>query len=341
MSERRDNPFIERETVIIAPERSKRYSEFKPEQIINSSSKNCPFCQGHEKETKNELLSYRFPNSNQNKQGWWVRVIPNKFPALKLNTLKIESKHNIYTSHSGFGVCELILTPYHNKDFGNSKFDSKHNLTKDVLWAFNQRKKFLHKKFPNLVYLHLFKNRGKEAGASIHHPHLQIIGNEHIPKRIGDELNTALRFVKRYNQCLYCTYIEYELKNRDRIIEENDTFVALTPYAPRYPYEVMILPKYHQHNFYFEETKDDFKKMEDLSTIIRNVFKRLNKLLNNPPYNWWIHDSPLNKKTEFYHWHIEIIPKIVTEGGYEKGTEEYINIVSPEEAGKQLRNISI
>jgi UDPglucose--hexose-1-phosphate uridylyltransferase len=179
-------------------------------------------------------------------------------------------------------------------------------------------------------FIMIFKNQGSMAGASLDHSHSQLIALPIIPKRVSEEIRGALNYYKYRDRCVFCDIIAQESEEKQRIIYENDSFLALSPFASRFPFETWILPKRHEESFLSARGDDDYYAIADaLSTVL----KKLEKTLNCPPYNYMIHTTPMDlPHVPYYHWHLEIIPRLTKMAGFEWGTGFYINPTPPEEA---------
>ncbi len=335
MPEFRKDPILGR-WVIISTERGKRPTDFNGQ----SSNKEkvggfCPFCYGNEDKTPPEVLSYRPDGSKPDEQGWKLRVVPNKFPALQVEGDLGRIGEGIFDKMNGLGAHEVIIeTPDHNLDLS----DLSEKDIEDVLWAFRDRVVDL-KKDDRFKYILIFKNHGESAGASLEHTHSQLIALPIVPKLVIEELNGSKKYFGFKDRCVYCDIIRQEREGKIRVISENSDFISISPFAPRFPFEVWILPKVH--NASYEDVQEN-GEFGSLSYILKDVFTRINKVLNNPPYNMLIHSSPFTEEhNEYYHWHIEIMPKLVRVAGFEWGTGFYINPTTPEEAAKYLREVEI
>jgi len=190
------------------------------------------------------------------------------------------------------------------------------------------------------------KNHGKEAGKSLVHSHSQLIATPIIPTLPDTQINQSRIYFQEKERCLLCDEIKEEIKTYNRVVYENDLFIAYCPYASLYPFEVRIAPKYHSHDF----SMIDENQLLKLSEISQVVIKKLHKALANPPFNMILHTSPpirdypakplyYNGIDRFYHWFIEILPRITTLAGFELGTDIYINPTIPEDAAKFLREV--
>ncbi|MCX7974466.1 MAG: galactose-1-phosphate uridylyltransferase [Candidatus Aminicenantes bacterium] len=327
--------------VIIAIERSKRPDDFRPAQETqkNESQKFCPFCEGNEIKTPPEVFAIRRKGSKPDQPGWLVRVVPNKFPALSPGlTPKIEkSEDGLFFRMEGIGVHEVIIeSPNHKGELA----DFRLNHLEKIIDTYQNRMLEIQKE-KQYKYLHLFKNKGREAGASLSHPHSQLVATPIVPKRILEELRSSSQFKERFGQCIFCRLIEEELKKGERLVYQNDHFCVLTPFAPRFPFELRLYPK--GHSTWFSEITEIEKK--SLAQALKTVLVRLKKILSDPPYNFYIHQGPNphsigdcpNGVEHYYHWHLEIIPILTKAAGFEWGTGFYINPVSPETAAAFLR----
>jgi len=338
MTELRKDPIIDN-WVIISTERGRRPLDYKI-KTEEKKKDNCVFCEGNEGETPPEIFAFRKEGTTENSPGWKVRVVANKYPALKMEERGvILKKAGMFKKMNGLGAHEVIIeTPHHHKDFDNLSIDNI------VLILKTYRKRYLDlSKDKRIKYILIFKNYGIDGGASLEHPHSQLIGTPIIPKRVKEELNGAKEYFDHNGRCIFCDYIKQEIESKDRLIKETEKYVAISPFAARFPFETWILPKYH--NAYYEKTNDN--DILSLARILKDTLSKIKKKLNNPPYNFIIHTAPsegfsikecpdLDKK---YHWHIEIIPRLTKIAGFEWGTGFYINTTSPEEAARILISI--
>ncbi len=330
MGELRRDPISGR-WIIIAQEREKLPSEFmlEPRQKKGGT---CPFCSGSEDKTPPEITAHRENNTRPNTPGWMVRVIPNKFPALKIEGELDRIGIGVYDMMNGIGAHEVIIeTPDHNKQMADL---TEHELEK-VLHAYCQRSLDLLKDI-RFKYILIFKNYGEPAGASLEHSHSQLIALPVVPKRVNEELLGSSNYFGYKERCVFCDMIREELHNGERVICENKSFLAFSPFASCFPYESWILPK--EHNAFFCKTKRD--EVVDLARILKETLNRVKKLLLDPSYNFIIHTSPSEDHNhEEYHWHIEMMPKLTRTAGFEWGSGFYINPVLPEHAAKFLREV--
>jgi len=249
--------------------------------------------------------------------------------------LRIEGELNkkgegLYDKMNGVGAHEVVIeTPNHNLDLP----DLPDKEFKDVIWAYYQRITDL-KKDTRFRYVMIFKNFGAAAGASLEHTHSQLIATPVIPKRVNEEMDGAKRYYEYRERCVFCDIIKQEMKDMKRMVAENSHAYAFTPFAPRFPFETWILFKRHISSF---ETCDE-SEILSLAQILKLVLTRLRSALNNPPYNFVFHLSPITlPHLEFYHFHIEIIPVLTHIAGFEWGTGFFINPTPPEEAAEFLR----
>jgi UDPglucose--hexose-1-phosphate uridylyltransferase len=328
MSEFRRDPIIGR-WVIISTDRSRRPSDFKKEAADNLN-RPCPFCPGNEAMTPPAILTYsNFPGGKKTTD-WSLRVVANKYPALAIEGSINRKGEGIYDKMNGIGAHEVIIeSPDHNKEIP----DLADKNVQDIFWAAKDRITDL-KRDMRLEYILLLKNRGGPAGATMAHPHSQLIATPIVPKRVREEIIGSKHYYDYKDRCVFCDIIAEELSSMKRIVAENEDFIAFCPYASRSPFETWIMPKIHISHFEFIWES----QVVSLGRIMKEVLKKMDNVLDKPPYNYIIHNAPL-KDTEMphYHWHIEIMPKLVQVAGFEWGTGFYINPTPPEEAAKFLR----
>jgi len=332
LSELRKDPVTGR-WVIISSERGRRPSDFQ-EAPPKRKGGFCPFCAGNERFTPPEILAYREPGTVPNSQGWSLRVVPNKFPALKIEGNLDKTGIGLFDKMNGIGAHEVIIeNPSHEMTM--TKLPEKK--IEDILWAYRDRVIDL-KKDPRFQSILIFKNEGEAAGASLEHSHSQLIALPIIPRQVSEEIEGARLYYNYKERCIYCDIVRQEMYAEERNVAENEHFLAITPFAARFPFETWIIPK--THNACFDESQP--WEYSSLARILKNVLQRLDKVLNIPPYNYIIHTYPLRSQMrEFYHWHLEIMPKLIRIAGFEWGSGFYINPTSPEEAAKFLREAKV
>ncbi len=291
----------------------------------------CPFCPGNEDKTPPEITASRPPNSQRDVPGWNIRVVPNKFPALRIESDLRRRAEGNYDVMNGVGAHEVVIeTPNHASDFA----DVSANHMRDVLLMFRDRVLDL-KKDVRFQYILIFKNHGVAAGASLEHTHSQLIATPIIPIQVADEIDGGRRFFNYKERCIYCDIILQELKSQIRVVSNSNSYIVIEPFAPRFPYETWILPKQHYSHF---ETMPETQYTE-LANTLKETLNRINQTLGYPPYNFILHTSPVQESFLLeYHWHIEIMPKLAKIAGFEWGSGFYINSTPPEIAAEDLRN---
>jgi len=314
--------------VVFSTVRSKRPGDFRIHGKMTDPDR-CPFCYGHEYMTPPEILAYR-KEGPPNSSGWWIRCVPNAYPALQVEGEVHRRVTQLFHSVNGVGAHEVIIeSPQHDAHLsGLSDFQMQ-----EVVTAYKQRYLDLLRD-KRLKYILIFKNHGERAGASISHPHSQLIATPIVPRRIMEEVNAVNRFNEATGgSCIYCEIVETELEEERRIVAENDSFIALSPYAARFPFETWILPKVHE--MAFEDLTDP--ERAPFARMVKDVLGRLHAVLEDPPFNYYIHTVPCDRKEIRYHWHLEITPRLTELAGFERGTGFYINPVMPEDAAAILR----
>jgi len=320
MPEIRKDPVFGR-WVIIASERALRPNEFR---TAPGAVHSCPFCAGNEKLTPPTI--YKLPDA---KGSWRLRVVRNKYPALTGDVSAENRREGIYDSMDGMGFHEVVIeTPEH----GLKLEDQPVEAIADVIKTFTLRVKEI-KKDQRIKYVMIFKNHGKNAGASLLHPHSQIIAMPMAPLRAKQEIEGAADYFTERGTCVFCDIVKEEAAFKKRVVGENADFLAITPYASRFSFETWILPKAHASHF--ENTTAE--QALALAGILKTTLHKLSASLPDLAYNLIFHSTPLQEPDSLhYHWHIEIMPKLTHVAGFEWGTGFYINTVSPEEAAETL-----
>ena len=331
MSELRKDPIVDR-WVIVSPERSRRPSDVHLEPGGQSSNV-CPFCPGHEHMTPREVLAYRPCHSLPDTPGWAVRVVPNKYPALGLDGALGENGGGVFGAMNGVGVHEVIIeTSAHEASLATLPVRQ----VEHVLWAFRSRMQELRQDRRLQAGL-IFKNHGAAAGATLQHPHSQLIALPIVPKNLREELAGSSRYYHEHGRCLFCDLIAQEVRLARRVIGENAAFIALAPFASRFPFEMWILPKGHAASFATGGGEADGL----LARMLQKVLQRAYGLLHDPAYNLVLHSTPWCNAHEWsYHWRLEIIPRLAGVAGFEWGSGFFINTTTPEAAACALRGVS-
>lgn len=330
MPELRKDPILGR-WIIISKERGKRPTDFIVEKSATKGGF-CPLCPGNEKTTPPEVLSYSDEAHPSNSPGWTLRVVPNKFPALVIEGNLDKVGEGLYDKMNGIGAHEVIIeTPNHEEFFADLSLE---RITQ-VLFAYRDRLIDLAHD-ARFRYVMVFKNHGKAAGASLEHSHSQLVALPILPRMIVSELEGSLAYYRYKERCVFCDIIHQEIRETSRIVCENEQFLVITPFAPRSPFEMWILPKYHSSSYI---SMDDHSHRL-LAGVFSESLKRLNACIPNAPYNFVLHTAPLRSQPlEHFHWHFEIVPKLTQIAGFEWGSGFYINPTPPEDAAKYLREV--
>ncbi|MDD5583692.1 MAG: DUF4931 domain-containing protein [Candidatus Omnitrophica bacterium] len=335
MPQLRKDPILGR-WVIIATERAKRPKDFAH---INSAppEKECPFCRGKETMTPPEIYSIKDSQGN-----WRVRVIPSKKPFVTFGEELWKKGKGPYDLINAVGSHEVIVeTPDHIANMA----DLDENAIKDVLFTYCSRFKEIEKD-NRIKSVLVFKNYGWDAGGGrIKHSRSQLISTPVNLKRVKEELEGGKHYYDYHERCIFCDIIRQELNEGQRVVLEQDGFVVLVPFAPRFPFEIWILPKKHSPDFY--KISDD--QVWGLSRVLKKTLLKIKVLLNDPQYNCVIHTAPFRRPypgywstiEEDYHWHLEITPHLTRVAGFEWGSGFYICPTLPEEAAKFLKETNV
>ncbi|PIS07683.1 hypothetical protein COT78_02285 [Candidatus Berkelbacteria bacterium CG10_big_fil_rev_8_21_14_0_10_43_13] len=326
MPELRQN-IITGDWVVIAPERAKRPKDFIiPRGVKVSDEESCPFCVDSEgfKSNKKYLKS-----ESEN-----IYVIENRYPAFvedesKKSVRSFYPEDGFYRARASVGDHEVVVVKDHNVDlltFSQSLLDELFETIRErYIWI---------KEHEKVVSIMPIYNHGPEAGASIRHPHAQIFGSGIVANTIGREIDGAEKYFGINGACVYCDLVKHELKEKTRVIAEEDGFVAIEFYASRFPFETWILPKDHQSQFELTSKKS----MVAFSKVVHQTMEMLRRTIDNISLNFYIHTLPvIHENSASYHWHMEIVPRVSTWGGFELGSEIIINVMSPEEAAHYLK----
>jgi UDPglucose--hexose-1-phosphate uridylyltransferase len=309
-----------------------------PPPPVRTPGDPCPFCEGHEAMTPHEVLAFGPADRKSDAPGWQVRVVPNTRPLLRIEGALERHADLIYDTTSGTGAHEVVIeTPQHHRSL-TALSPAQVTL---VLRAWAERIRDL-KKDPRFRSIFVFKNQGALAGAWLpDHTHSQVMGLPVTPKALKEILDVARAHYRVKERCVFCDLLREELEYGERVVRLSDRFVALTPYASRYPYEYWILPR--EHGADFEASAD--ADLEDLAEILLATLSRLEDILPEPAYNLFLYSSPNRDQRKGYwtslaqdfHWHIAVMPRVSQLAGFEVGSGLYANPVLPEDAARMLR----
>ena len=327
MSELRRDPVTGR-WVIIAPERGPAFARPNPVGAIGGDM--CPFCEGQEPIAGRELLAWR-AGGPPNGPGWQVRVVANREPALRVESALGEAADPLYQTLGGLGAHEVVIeTPDHHATFATMSGEE----VARVLWAWRERMRDLRRDL-RLKSFFVVKNVGAMAGATLDHSHSQLLALPLIPQHLQDEIDGARAHHDKVTRCVFCDVLQQEVARNVRIVAADEEAVVFTPFASRMPFETWVVPRAHQSSF--DDSSDATLQM--IGARLQDVIHRLHIALVSPPYTLLLHTAPVGDDAEFYHWHIEIIPRLAPVSGLAWGGGVYINPVAPEKAAEALRAV--
>jgi UDPglucose--hexose-1-phosphate uridylyltransferase len=332
---------------ITASERSKRPNDFRSAQEhkepVPETDPGCPFCVGNESETPPEVYALR-DSGAENEPGWRVRVVPNKFPALRpTETEEVDPGRvdtqitpevddtSMYWSMPGIGAHEVVVeSPLHNGTLGDYTVDEM----TEIIETLKQRYRVLcDDKY--IKYVQIFRNWGPQGGASLLHPHFQIIGLPLMPPEVSTEMFRFREYESKTGRCLMCDYVERETEKDERVALRNEEFIVLCPFASRFSFETLIVPR--KHSVTFSELDND--KARQLAEVFASLFRAYEDLFSSLSYNIVFHTLPTprrSRKPPTDHWHIHVYPRLNVEAGLEKGAAVWINPTPPELAALQF-----
>lgn len=329
MSEFRQD-LVSKHWVLFAPNRGMRPEDFvhpvatpDPATLPEHDDK-CVFCPGNE--------GFNLEIMSEPKGDWKVRVIPNKYEALGHSGGRQRS--DFYNVREGIGDHEVIITRPHNVLTAFLPDD----IMDANLFVYQQRMRELSN-HPEVKYVHILQNHGRDGGASMIHPHSQIFATPFVPEHLHDEVTGGHVYFMENGSCVYCEMILRELSDRDRVVINDEDFLVFTPFASRVPYALRVIPKRHMSSLIDMTDKERLS----LGKVLKDSLQRIYYKLTNPAYNYYIHSMPVPNSIvsryddRSYHWHLEILPRLNVWGGFELGSDVYVNTVTPETAADILR----
>jgi UDPglucose--hexose-1-phosphate uridylyltransferase len=322
---------ITREWVIIQSERARRPADFRqrrekryqPEHLDS-----CPFCTGNEDKTPGELMRLSADGS------WKVRVIPNKYAALMAEGDLVRTNEGHRHLITGVGRHEVIVeSPLHNMDM--SHVEQEH--LAEILEVYRARFAEAHRD-ERVEHVIVFKNHGPSSGTTIQHPHAQLIGVPVTPIGARNRMDEAMRYFDNSGECLMCAIIKEDMSDGRRVILDTESFVALIPYAALSPFHTWIIPKRHKASF----ADCDGAELKDLAHILKTVLEKLYHGLDDPDYNYMIFSrGPFRYRSEYVHWYISLVPRLMPAAGFELGSGIYINQAIPEDVAEFMRSVRV
>lgn len=314
-------------------------NNFNKVKVSSVTNENCPFCVGNEHLVPNSLLEYG-EKKEDGSYRWWVRVFPSSDKVISTDEQSERTPSGIYDKITGFGANEIVVeNPFHDRD----TFTCEPFYIKEALLAYRQRIQY-YKQDSRIKYVSFSRNIGVLAGQKFSHSYGHIIATPAISKKINTELNNSREHFALKERCIFCDIIAEELASGSgsRIVHKDDDFLVFAPFASRFPFELTLIPIYHEVDF--ENTSTLL--IEKLSLVIHKIFKIFYRCLVSPNYIVVLHNGPNRncKKVpnswqtveKDFHWHLEIIPILQQIAAFEVGTGIYINSVLPEEATKYL-----
>jgi UDPglucose--hexose-1-phosphate uridylyltransferase len=313
--------------VIIAPERAERPSAFL-RQAPERDDGVCPFCPGNESMTPPEVFSRR-----ENGR-WSLRVIPNRYPALRTEIQISRTGVGMFDSMAGVGAHEVVIEA---SDHRATLADQPVEQIESVLRAWQERMVDLSRDV-RLKAVVAFKNQGAPAGATLSHAHSQLIALPFVPEALRAELTAARTHFEEKERCIWCDIVAEETRDRERVVLESDGAVVLSPWAARSPFELWILPRNHRSSFEAAAGPE----LRAVADALRTVLHKVDIALEKPAFNLFLHTMPLREgQNDFYHWHLELKPVLTQQAGFEWATGCYINPTAPEEAASFLRQTEV
>mgnify|MGYP001054805331 FL=1 len=320
-------------------EKEEFFESLKPQVMLEG--KPCPFCPGNEKETPKEIYSLRAPGTFPDQPGWSVRVFPSKEKVLVIEKELERRGAGIYDAMNNVGAHELIVeSPEHVKNLSDLPVAQ----IKDALVVYQKRIMDL-KGDKRFRYAIVFKNQRPKSPYRLGHTHSQLVALPLTPQSVKDELENARAYYREKERCVFCDVVREESSEGLRIIEENKSFIAYVPFAPRLPFETWILPKRHNPDF----TQEDESILFDFAAVMKVTLGKVSKLLGDPPLNYMIHSIPYMRPRagywqtihKDYHWHLEIVPHIIEVEGFSWSSGFYIEPLSSEITAELLRETKL
>jgi UDPglucose--hexose-1-phosphate uridylyltransferase len=344
MSELRRDPLLDR-WVIIAEERQLRPQDAPSSaeyELPTVDADSDPFAAGNERYTPAEVYAIR-PNGEPNSPGWTVRAIPNKYPILRVEGDLDPRGYGVYDKLEGIGAHEVVIETPSDLQLRDLPLSQIY----DVLNTFRLRMEDLTRD-KRFAYVMVFKNHGRSAGATQSHSHSQIVALPIMPVRVREQLTALQQHWQLKRRSLFQDIIDQELRQRERVVFENESMLVICPFASSFPFELQILPKRQSADF----RQASVEELRDLAEALKASLLKWKGALGEVAYNMMLHTAPNDTRQgsiyqefplidTYYFWHIELLPRLTKTAGFEWGTGHYINPVLPERAAEYLREIEV
>lgn len=348
----RIDPVVPTESVLVSTVRGQRprKKEEPAPRDTRSHVDTCPFCQGNEHMTPPDIMSCQ-----ENGQ-WSIRIVENLYPVLSEDARSNAVSEGLRQTIDGYGRHEVIID-HRNHGIAVHQMSEQH--LAQLFSVYQQRMKQLYDNDERLRYVLLFKNFGPAAGASIPHTHSQLIALPVVPENVQAEVHFSSAYYREHHRCVYCALIDdamsftatvydrehgesqRQLNVDNYIVERNEDFIALKPFASRFEWEVHILPVRHEADY----LRLPANSIKAFASIFQRTMARLDSVLGGAQYNFFLHSIPRNfhhqDYSQSYHWHLEICPRTSIPSGFELGSGLHVNTVSPESAAQRLRDADI
>jgi UDPglucose--hexose-1-phosphate uridylyltransferase len=335
MHELRKDPLLSRWVAVL--EGSKGPENYEALRKRIEESRACPLCKGNEVETAPEVAAFRPEGSGADTPGWSVRAVRSAAPVLEDDGDLGRKGVGMYDKMNSFGVHEIIVeSPEH----GTPPEDMGEEQMKRVIRMQVMRISEIEKN-EKIKYVLVSKNSGMLAGSANPHPHSLIVAMPIIPMRIKAELDGAKEYYAYKERCIFCDIIDEEIRAEKRVIMLSERFIAFCPYASKFPFEFWIMPRRHNCSFRGISAEE----VEDLGSLMTSLFRKMRSVLGDPSYSYVVHTAPnmIPRKNlwhtlgEDFHWHIEVVPRLLRSSGFEWGSGFYVITTSPEEAARFIR----
>ena len=328
MPQLRKDPVVDR-WVIIAPERADRPNAILRSSVDREGAEACPFCPGHETMTPPEVLA-----QHTGENGWTLRVVPNRYPALRTEIQMSREGHGLFDSMAGVGAHEVVIE---TRDHAQTLADAPSAQIAAVFRAWQERMVDLSRDI-RLRTIMAFKNHGQPAGATLFHAHSQLVALPFVPAAVTAELDSSRRHFEQKERCIWCDIVANEVREKERVVVETDGAVALSPWAARSPFETLIFPRPHRSAF----ESATGQELAAVADALRLLLRKIDVALERPAFNLYLHTMPLRERSnDWYHWHLELKPVLTLQAGFEWASGCHINPTPPEEAASFLRQTEV
>ena len=319
----RKDPFG-RAWVLLSPERGLEPSDFGSVAQAPERSRLSPGADA----AATEIAAVRPASSQAGGPDWRVRALTHPAHLVSARPTVTDAGDELFKQAAAYGYHEIIVE--HPDARQRLETMPVEHLT-EVLRFFRERVAVAAAR-PGIAHVQITRSVGRAAGAAYDHPHSQLLAVPVTNRWVEEEVAVAAEYHRDHGRCLFCQVLERELAERQRVVTQNDAYVAIAPFAAKTPFETWVLPRHHASSYAAVAANT----LPALAELLQALVSAFNDALDAPPYNLMLH-MVVEEGRPDYHWHIELLPRLTNQAGFDWGTGYFVNPTMPEDAARVLR----